>query len=137
MRRREFIGLVGGAAAWPLAARAQQPAIPVVGWLRAGPLPPAEALAAFRQGLNELGYIEGRNVKIELRNSEQYDRLPDLASEFVRRPVTAMFADNLPAAVAARAATGTIPIVFAIGGDPIRDGLVTSLSRPTSNLTGS
>jgi putative ABC transport system substrate-binding protein len=93
-------------------------------------------LAAFRQGLNELGYIEGRNVKIELRNSEQYDRLPDLASEFARRPVTAICAANLPAAVAARAATATIPIVFAIGGDPIRDGLVTSLSRPTGNLTG-
>jgi ABC transporter substrate binding protein len=110
--------------------------MPVVGWLRAGELPSAEYLAAFRQGLNELGYIEGRNVKIELRNSEQYDRLPDLASEFARRPVTAMFADNLAAAVAARAATATIPIVFAIGGDPIRDGLVTSLSRPTGNLTG-
>jgi len=108
----------------------------VVGWLRGGPLPTAEVLAAFRQGLNELGYIEGRNVKIELRNSEQYDRLPDLASELARRPVTAMFADTLPAAVAARAATATIPIVFAIGGDPIRDGLVTSLSRPTGNLTG-
>jgi putative ABC transport system substrate-binding protein len=93
-------------------------------------------LAAFRQGLNELGYIEDRNVKIELRNSEQYDRLPDLASEFARRPVTAMFAQSLPAAVAARAATATIPIVFAIGGDPIRDGLVTGLSRPTGNLTG-
>jgi putative ABC transport system substrate-binding protein len=93
-------------------------------------------LAAFRQGLNELGYTEGRNVKIELRNSEQYDRLPDLASEFARRPVTSMFADNLAAAVAARAATATIPIVFVIGGDPIRDGLVTSLSRPTGNLTG-
>jgi putative ABC transport system substrate-binding protein len=137
MRRREFIaGLGSTAAALPLSARAQQPAMPVVGWLHAGELPRAEALAAFRQGLNELGYIEGRNVKIELRNSEQYDRLLDLASEFARRPVTAMFADNLAAAVAARAATGTIPIVFAIGGDPIRDGLVTSLSRPTSNLTG-
>jgi putative ABC transport system substrate-binding protein len=132
IRRREFIAGLGSAAAWPLAARA----IPLVGWLRAGELPRAEYLAAFRQGLNELGYIEGRNVRIELRNSEQYDRLPDLASELVRRPVTAMFADNLAAAVAARAATGTIPIVFAIGGDPIRDGLVTSLSRPTSNLTG-
>jgi len=91
----------------------------------------AEYLAAFRQGLNELGYIEGRNVKIELRNSEQYDRLPDLASEFARLPVTAMFADNLPAAVAARAATATIPIVFAIGGDPIRDGQA-SADRPAT-----
>ena len=136
MKRREFIAGLGSAAAWPVVARAQQPAIPVVGWLRGGPLPTAEFLAAFRQGLNELGYIEGRNVKIELRNSEQYDRLPDLASELARRPVTAMFAETLPAAVAARAATATIPIVFAIGGDPIRDGLVTSLSRPTGNLTG-
>src|SRR6516164_7226869 len=136
MRRREFIAGLGSAAAWPVVTRAQQPAIPVVGWLRGGPLPTAEFLAAFRQGLNELGYIEGRNVKIELRNSEQYDRLPDLASELARRPVTAMFASTLPAAVAARAATATIPIVFSIGGDPIRDGLVTSLSRPTGNLTG-
>ena len=136
MRRRDFIVGLCSAATWPLVARAQQPAIPVVGWLSGGPLPTAEYLAAFRQGLNELGYIEGRNVKIELRNSEQYDRLPDLASELARRPVTAMFADTLPAAVAARAATATIPIVFEIGGDPIRDGLVTSLSRPTSNLTG-
>jgi putative ABC transport system substrate-binding protein len=136
MKRRTFIGGLGSTVAWPVVAWGQQAAMPLVGWLRAGELPRAEYLAAFRQGLNELGYIEGRNVKIELRNSEQYDRLPDLASEFVRRPVTAMFADNLAAAVAARAATGTIPIVFAIGGDPIRDGLVTSLSRPTSNLTG-
>ena len=136
MRRREFIAGLGSAAAWPVVSRAQQPAIPVVGWLHGGPLPTAEVMAAFRQGLNELGYIEGRNVKIELRNSEQYDRLPDLASELAPRPVTAMFADTLPAAVAARAATATIPIVFSIGGDPIRDGLVTSLSRPTGNLTG-
>ena len=136
MKRRIFIAGLGSAAAWPVVARAQQPALPVVGWLRAGVLPRAENLAGFRQGLNELGYIEGRNVKIELRNSEQYDRLPDLASEFARRPVTAMFADTLPATVAARAATATIPIVFRIGGDPIRDGLVTSLSRPTGNLTG-
>src|SRR6516162_7926717 len=136
IRRREFIAGLGSAAAWPVVARAQQPAMPVVGWLSGGRLPTAEYLAAFRQGLNELGYIEDRNVKIELRNSEQYDRLPDLASELARRPVTAMFADTLPAAVAARAATATIPIVFSIGGDPIRDGLVTSLSRPTGNLTG-
>jgi putative ABC transport system substrate-binding protein len=82
MRRRDFIVGLCSAATWPLVARAQQPAIPVVGWLSGGPLPTAEYLAAFRQGLNELGYIEGRNVKIELRNSEQYDRLSDLASEF-------------------------------------------------------
>src|SRR5262249_42377619 len=93
-------------------------------------------LAAFRQGLNDLGYIEGRSVAVELRHSDQYDRLPELASELVCDQVTTIFADNLAAAVAARAATATIPIVFAIGGDPVRDGLVTSLSRPTGNLTG-
>jgi putative ABC transport system substrate-binding protein len=136
MKRREFITLLGGAAAsWPPAVRAQQPTVPVIGYLRAGGLP-VPYLAAFRQGLNELGYIEGRNVAVELRNSEQYDRLPILASELVRRDVAVMFAHNVPAAVAARAATEAIPIVFAIGGDPIRDGLVTSLSRPTGNLTG-
>jgi ABC-type uncharacterized transport system substrate-binding protein len=136
MRRREVITLLGGAAAWPLAGRAQQPAMPVIGWLRAGAPPNADYLAAFRQGLNEFGYVEGRNVAIELRNSEQYDHLPGLASELVRGQVAAIFANNIPAAVAARAATATIPIVFAIGGDPIRDGLVTSISRPTGNLTG-
>src|SRR5262249_24328282 len=137
MKRRAFMTLLGGAAvAWPLAARAQQTAIPVIGWLHAGQPAMADRLAAFRQGLNDLGYIEGRNVVVELRDSDQYDRLPDLASELVRDQVTAIFADNLAAAVAARAATATIPIVFAIGGDPVRDGLVTSLSRPTGNLTG-
>src|SRR5215831_15578335 len=133
LKRREFITLLGGAAvAWPLVAHAQQPAI--IGWLRAGRPAPADRLAAFRQGLNDLGYIEGRNVAVERRDSDQYDRLPDLASELVRDQVTAIFADNLAAAVAARAATATIPIVFAVGGDPVRDGFVTSLSRPTGNL---
>jgi putative ABC transport system substrate-binding protein len=141
IQRREFITVLGSAAAWPLAARGQQPTMPVVGWL--GPRPPdagrplyAIELEAFHQGLKELGYVEGRNVAVELRNSEQYDRLAVLASEMVRRPTTVIFARNLAAAVAARAATATIPIVFAIGGDPIRDGLVTNLSRPTANLTG-
>jgi putative ABC transport system substrate-binding protein len=134
--RREFITLLGSAAAWPLMARAQQPTMPVIGWLRAGGPPNADYSSAFRQGLNDLGYVEGRNVVIELRNSEQYDRLPALASELVRGQVTVIFADNIAAAIAARAATATIPIVFAIGGDPIRDGLVTSLRRPGGNLTG-
>jgi putative tryptophan/tyrosine transport system substrate-binding protein len=136
VRRRDFIMLLGGAATWPLVALAQQSAMPVIGWLRAGDPANADDLAAFRQGLNELGYVEGRNVAVELWNSEQYDHLPALASELVRREVAAIFAHNLPAAIAARAATATIPIVFSIGGDPIRDGLVTSLSRPTGNLTG-
>jgi putative ABC transport system substrate-binding protein len=136
MRRRDFITLLGSAAAWPLAARAQQAALTVVGWLRAGAPPNEDYFKWFRQGLNDLGYLEGRNVSIEVRSAEEYDRLPALASELVRRPVAAIFADNLAAAVAARAATATIPIVFDIGGDPIRDGLVTSLNRPTGNLTG-
>jgi len=137
MKRREFIGLLGGAAAsWPLVTRAQQATLLVVGWLRAGARPVEDYFKWFRQGLNDLGYLEGRNVSIEVRSAEEYDRLPALASELVRRPVAAIFADNLAAAVAARAATATIPIVFAIGGDPIRDGLVTSLNRPTGNLTG-
>ena len=114
MRRRDFIKVIAGsAAAWPLAARAQQQAVPVIGWLRAGGPATAGQLAAFREGLNELDYVEGRNVVIELRNSDQYDRLPALASKLVRGQVAAIFAGNLPAAVAARAATATIPIVFA------------------------
>jgi putative ABC transport system substrate-binding protein len=137
MRRREFITLLGGGAVGlTLAARAQQPAMPVIGWLKAGAPPNADILAAFRQGLNELGYVEGRNVAVELRSSDQHDRLPALASELVRRQVAAIFAHTLAAAVATRAATATLPIVFVIGGDPIRDGLVTSLSRPSGNLTG-
>jgi putative ABC transport system substrate-binding protein len=136
LRRREFITLLGGAAAWPLAAQAQQTAVPVIGWLRAGGPPNEDYFTWFRQGLNELGYVEGRNVAVELRNSAQYDRLPALASELVGRRVATIFADNLAAAVATRAATATIPIVFAIGGDPVRDGLVTSVSRPSGNLTG-
>src|SRR5262249_17516801 len=100
IRRRAFITLLAGTALWPLAARAQQPAIPVIGWLRAGRPAPADRLAAFRQGLNDLGYIEGRNVAVERRDSDQYDRLPELASELVRDQVTTIFADNLAAAVA-------------------------------------
>jgi putative ABC transport system substrate-binding protein len=136
MRRRDVLSLLGGAAAsWPLGVRAQQSAMPVIGLLRAGQMEERN-LTAFRTGLGELGYVEGRNVAIELHATDQYDRLPALASELVRRQVTAIFASTLPAALAAKAATATIPVVFSIGGDPIEAGLVTSMNRPTSNLTG-
>jgi len=136
MRRREFITALGGAAvSWPQAARAQQPSMPVIGLLRAGQMD-EKGLTALRTGLSELGYAEGRNVAIELHATEQYDRLPALASALVRRQVAVIYASSLPAALAAKAATATIPIVFSLGGDPIEAGLVTSMSRPTGNLTG-
>ncbi len=139
MRRREFIALVGGVAAWPHAGRSQQSAMPVIGYLGAqSPAVFASRVRAFRQGLAELGFVEGRNVAIEFRWAEgQHNRLAALAAELVNLQVTVIVAPGgAPAALAARSATTTIPIVFEMGADPVAMGLVDSLSRPGGNLTG-
>ena len=139
MRRREFVAGFGTAAAWPLAVRAQQPSLPLVGWLgfASSPDDSREAATAVKQGLAETGFVEGRNFAFEYRWADYHpERLPGLAADLVRRRVAVMFTPNTPATLAAKAATDTIPIVFQVGIDPVAYGLVASFNRPGRNITG-
>jgi putative ABC transport system substrate-binding protein len=137
MKRRDFITLLGGAATWPVAARAQEPAMPVIGFLRSTSLADAtDLVSAFRQGLKEAGFVEGQNVAIEFRSAEDHpDRLPALVADLLRRPAAVIVGNN-NSALAAKAATTTIPIVFVSGSDPVQDGLVANFNRPGGNVTG-
>jgi putative ABC transport system substrate-binding protein len=137
MQRREFISVLGGAAAWPLAARAQQPVMPVIGLMHATAAPDGDIVAGIKRGLSETGYVHGVNVTVEYRSAEgRYDRLPAIAADFVQRHVAVIVAGTPVAALAAKRATTSIPIVFVVGSDPVRDGLVGSLSSPGGNITG-
>jgi ABC-type uncharacterized transport system substrate-binding protein len=138
MRRRDFFKVMGAsAAAWPIAARAQQPAMPVIGYLNGSSRDSDLMGAAFHEGLKENGYLEGRNVSVEYRwAGYQYDRLPLMANDLVRREVAVIFAAPITAAVPAKGATATIPIIFAIGSDPVKFGLVSAFNQPGGNVTG-
>ena len=141
MRRRQFIAGLGSAAAWPLAARAQQPTMPVIGYLTPGfedpPAAPFSRVAALRSGLAESGYVEGRSIALEYRHARnQADRLPSLAADLVQRKVAAIFTSGTPATLAAQGATRTIPIIFRVGADPVAVGIVASLAHPDGNATG-
>jgi putative ABC transport system substrate-binding protein len=137
MRRRDFITLLGSAATWPLAARAQQAGLPVVGYLNTGLPQHVDELLAFHKGLGELGYVDGRNVAVEARwANNEFSRLPELAGDLLRRRVAVVAAPSITSALAVKAVTSTIPIIFLAGGDAIEAGLVTSLSRPGGNVTG-